>query len=257
MKKFIITEEEKEKILNQHKYATKNHYIVSEALGGGLDMSSIDRMKAKYPNGIDVPTTISAKGSGVFSNGIDIINKNDPKIKEILQTISDLLNYYEGKVTVIVNGGASAVGSTTGYDNKSLAKRRRDNLISFIKSNIKNQSRLEIIPGNTTVGKATVKDSPEAKKEQFVSAQISGEGKLNVPIDGVQGDNTNVELPFRNLPKIGDGDKDIIPVPSKGKMKRVCVQIPEAYLDEFRLKVREFKNENFLDNIPYGVYDVK
>jgi hypothetical protein len=257
MKKFIITEEERENILNRHKDATKNHYIISEALGGGLDMSSIDRMKAKYPNGINIPKTITAKGGGVFANGIDTINKNDPKIKEILLTISDLLKVSKGKVTVVVSGGASAVGSTSGYNNNSLAARRRDNLINLIKSNWTNPN-LVVLPGSTKVGKATVKDSEEAKKEQFVSAQMSGEGSMNVPIKGVEGDNTNVYLPIRNIPKIGGKDKDdIIPIPSKGKLKRVCVKIPEAYLDEFKLKVREFKNENFLASIPYGVYDVK
>ena len=41
-------------------------------------------------------------------------------------------------------------------------------------------------------------------------------------------------------------------------MKRVCVQIPEKYVDEFRLKVREFKNSHSdIGSIPFGVSDIK
>jgi len=219
-------------------------------------MSSIDRMKAKYPNGINIPKTISAKGAGAFANGIDSINKNDPKIKEILLTISDLLKVSKGKVTVVVSGGASAVGSTSGYNNNSLAARRRDNLINLIKSNWTNPN-LVVLPGSTKVGKATVKDSEEAKKEQFVSAQMSGEGSMNVPIKGVEGDNTNVYLPIRNIPKIGGKDKDdIIPIPKKNRKKKICITIPVESYASFNKHFKKFANENGLSKIPWSEKDV-
>ena len=249
MKKFIITEEERENILNRHKDATKNHYIISEALGG-QDSSSEERMKQKYPNGFDLPYTVTSYGNSTFSNGVDIINKNDPKIKEILLTISDLLKVTKGDVKVIVNGSASAVGSSSGYNNKSLATRRRDNLIKLIKDN--SQSiRLIVTPGATVVGKSTVKDSAASTKEQYVSASISGDKTMNIPIKAEKGDNTNTYIP--KIEKIVD--KKLIK--KKRKIKRVCVQIPEQYLDKFKQKVREFKRENSLGEIPYGVYDVK
>lgn len=249
MKKFIITEEERENILNRHKDATKNHYIISEALGG-QDSSSEERMKQKYPNGFDLPYTVTSYGNSTFSNGVDIINKNDPKIKEILLTISDLLKVTKGDVKVIVNGSASAVGSSSGYNNKSLATRRRDNLIKLIKDN--SQSiRLIVTPGATVVGKSTVKDSAASTKEQYVSASISGQKIMTVPIKAEKGDNTNTYIP--KIEKIVD--KKLIK--KKRKIKRVCVQIPEQYLDKFKQKVREFKRENSLGEIPYGVYDVK
>ena len=250
MKKFIITEEERENILNRHKDATKNHYIISEALGG-QDSSSEERMKQKYPNGFDIPYNVTSYGNSTFSNGVDIINKNDPKIKEILLTISDLLKVTKGDVKVIVNGSASAVGSSSGYNNKSLATRRRDNLIKLIKDN--SQSiRLIVTPGATVVGKSTVKDSAASTKEQYVSASISGQKIMTVPIKAEKGDNTNI---YRRDPGPKIVDKKLIK--KKRKIKRVCVQIPEQYLNKFKEKVREFKRENSLGEIPYGVYDVK
>ena len=249
MKKFIITEEERENILNRHKDATKNHYIISESIIG-QDSSSEDRLKKRYPNGFDLPFTVTSYGNSTFSNGVDIINKNDPKIKEILLTISDLLKVTKGNVKVIVNGGASAVGSSSGYNNKSLATRRRDNLIKVIKDNSQSL-RLIVTPGATVVGKSTVKDSAASTKEQYVSASISGDKTMNIPIKAEKGDNTNVYFP--KIEKIVD--KKLIK--KKRKIKRVCVQIPEQYLDKFKQKVREFKRENSLGEIPYGVYDVK
>ena len=156
----------------------------------------------------------------------------------------------KGNVKVIVNGGASAVGSSSGYNNKSLATRRRDNLIKLIKDNSQSL-RLIVTPGATVVGKSTVKDSAASTKEQYVSASISGDKTMNIPIKAEKGDNTNVYFP--KIEKIVD--KKLIK--KKRKIKRVCVQIPEQYLDKFKQKVREFKRENSLGEIPYGVYDVK
>jgi|694.fasta_scaffold37920_2 hypothetical protein len=254
---FLISEDEKSRILNQHKTATKNHYLISESITG-KDMSSIDRMKKKYPNGFQIPYTITSSGGSTFANGIDTINKSDPKIQEILTTISDLLKATKGNVNVIVNGGASntswgnnAAGSPEAIKkNKELAARRRENLLKLIRGNWAS-NRLIVTPGSAVVGNAKEKDSPAARKEQFVSAIISGEKSQNIPIQGVQGDNTNIYIPDinRNI------NLDVIP--KKGKMKRVCIQIPEKYVEKFRLKVREFKNENSLGDIPWGVYDVK
>ena len=40
-------------------------------------------------------------------------------------------------------------------------------------------------------------------------------------------------------------------------MKRVCVKIPDNLVEKYRLKVREFRKENGLGDIPFGIYDVK
>lgn len=246
--KFIISEEEKNRILDLHESATKNQYLISESITG-QDMSSEDRMKKKYPNGFDLPFTVTSYGNSTFSNGVDIINKNDPKIKEILLTISDLLKVTKGNVKVIVNGGASAVGSSSGYNNKSLATRRRDNLIKVIKDNWQSL-RLIVTPGATVVGKSTVKDSAASTKEQYVSASISGDKTMNIPIKAEKGDNTNVYIPDLNRNKIPGV------IPKKNRKKKICITIPiEAYAS-FNRYFKKFASENGLSKIPWSEKDV-
>ena len=40
----------------------------------GQDTSSIDRMKAKYPNGVDIPKEVKATGSGNFKIGVESLD---------------------------------------------------------------------------------------------------------------------------------------------------------------------------------------
>jgi hypothetical protein len=229
--KTFITEDEKFRILNLHGSSTTRNIVISEALGGPA-LSSIERLKAKFPNGYNFAYNIVSNGSTTFANGVDTINPNDPKIKDIIQTIKDLLKATKGKVSVVVGGGASAVGSTSGYDNNALAARIRDNLIAYIKQNI-TDSRVVITPGTTKVGKATVMNSPEAVKEQYVSAAITGEQNLNLPIQGVAGDNTNVDRRdlFRNVPK------------GKVKKKKICLTIPTSFYNSFKNHMNQMAKE--------------
>ena len=229
-----------------------------EALGGGLDMSSIDRMKAKYPNGLEIPKEIKATGSGNFKIGMDSLDQASKKFTEIVQLINDLLLNTTGTIKVVVDAGASAVGPK-GFNNQGLAERRRDKTIEDLSNYpFTDKKRIQFIKGKATVGKATIKNSPEAEGEQYVIVAVSGTGSIKVPIDGVQGDNTNVyrpELFKTDLIKknVIDDDDDL----SNIKIKRVCIQIPEQYVEDFRKAVRTFKNEQGLTNIPFGVYDIE
>ena len=246
--KFIISEEEKNRILDLHESATKNQYLISESITG-QDMSSEDRMKKKYPNGYNIPYTVTSFGNSTFANGVDTINKNDPKIKEILTTISDLLKVTKGNVNVIVNGGASKVGSSSNYNNDALAARRRDNLINVINNNWKT-NRLIVTKGSAKVGVSTAKDSAAATREQFVSASISGEKSRNIPIKAEKGDNTNVYIPDLNRNKIPGV------IPKKNRKKKICITIPiEAYAS-FNRYFKKFASENGLSKIPWSEKDV-
>jgi hypothetical protein len=230
--------------------------VMNEAIAGGsYDTSSIDKLKSKYPNGINVNMT--SEGSSTFANGIDTINGNNPKIRSILNTIlagCGLTNIKcSRKVSVVVGGGASSVGSSSGYDNKSLATRRRDNFIEWLNGLdiiLTNKNFITISAGQTKVGKATVKNSPEAQKEQYVSAKITSQGRVDVK--GVEGDNTNVSLPGydKKGPKQFDDTTDV------KNFKRVCVKIPSGLVNEYKKKIKEFKIENGLDSVPFGVYDL-
>ena len=251
--KYIISEEEKNRILNLYESNSKKQYLTLESLGGSAK-DSITRLEKKYPNGIEIPTTITANGLNTFENGVDTINKDDPKVKEILQTISDLLKTPDVKVKVDVNGGASAVGSSSGYDNEALATRRRDNLIKLIKNNFTN-SKLVVTPGSVKVGQSTTKDSDAARKEQYVSASISGEGKMNIPIKGEKGDNTNVYIPPPYTDIKVKRKLDVIP--SNGKNKKICIIIPASAYKSFNKHFQKFAEENGLSKIPWTEKDVE
>jgi hypothetical protein len=240
MKRLIITESDRENILNQHKKAIQNENI------GGRSDTRTDKMRQKYPDGIEMPKEITSSGGNTFLNGIDKINENNPKIIEIIDTLKKALESSTGDVKITVNGGASntswgnnAAGSPEAIrNNKELAKRRRDNLINFINKKIQD-SRLKITPGETKVGDATVKNSPEANKEQFVSAKITGTGKMNVPLKLDYQDNTSVYKPeiFRNK------EKNRIPVTFDPEI-RICLRIPKSKKQSFIKMLSVWAREN-------------
>lgn len=224
---------------------------------GGRDISSIDRMKNKYPKGIEIPKEIKATGSGNFSVGVDSLDPESKKFMDIVEIINDLLQNSKGEVKVKVSAGASGVGQGR-YDNQGLAERRRDKTIEALKKYpFIDSKRIVFIPGKATVGKSTVKGSPEAEKEQFVTVEISGTGSLNVPVTGVQGDNTNVYRPelfkFDGKKKNNNDDFDF----TKTKIKRVCLQLPEQYVDDFIKVLGNFRRDKGLYKIPYGTYDIE
>jgi hypothetical protein len=232
---------------------------LTEALGGGeYDASSIDKIKAKYPKGIPL-LTLSSTGSATFANGIDTINGQNPQIKNIVNTILagcgyDSTGKCTRKVNVTIGGGASAVGNAQGYNNEALATRRRDNFIDYLKGLDAigaNPKFISIIAGGTKVGKATVQNSPEAQKEQYVSATISSE--VNAPVTGAVGDNTNVSNP--NYTKKLKTGEDVFS--TKINYKRVCAKIPAGLVKDFQLMLREFKKQKGLPTIPFNVSDIK
>lgn len=225
---------------------------ITEALGGGSgDMDSITWLKTRYPNGFSIPVQIKSSGKNTFSNGIDKINPNDPKISEITQLLKNLLSTNAGQINVTVNGGASAVGSSQGYDNKALATRRRDNLINYLRQTFNNQN-LNLIPGTVNVGKATVKDSDAAVKEQFVSVEVSAPENLNVQIKGEVGDNTSRDRTI--YPKNDKSGKTPIPDPFDPETKydlRICVRIPKGLEEQYVKLVRQFKKQYNLEKLPF------
>ena len=83
---------------------------------------------------------------------------------------------------------------------------------------------------------------------------VSGTGSIKEPIKGVEGDNTNIYRPeiFRDdiVKKFKIEDIETI------KIKRVCLQMPEQYVELFKKAVWEFKNANNIKNLPLGVYDL-
>ncbi len=117
---------------------------------------------------------------GMFINGVDKIDINSPEFKDALNKIKNTFTTNtKGKVDIEVQGGASKVGYERGYDNESLANRRRDNFINAIKKSLGGLSdRFNFIPKEGKVGQATIKNSPEANAEQWV--KITYPDKLSV-----------------------------------------------------------------------------
>ena len=95
------------------------------------------------------------------------------------------------------------------------------------------------------------------KKSLWDNSNLQKEIKWdNIPVKGVEGDNTNVANP--NYPKKAlkpGGNNDLLSTDII--YKRVCVKIPAGLVKEFQMKIREFKQEKGLSTIPFGVYDIK
>jgi len=217
--------------------------------GTGYHRETIDtQIKNSYNFGKDKMTT--------GSDNVDVSSPEYNQLKNQLQRIvrSGKVN---GPVNVTVTGGASAVGNNSGFDNKALAKSRADKLVAQLSKDIPNISNKIKFITKGIVGKSTKLNSTEAYNEQFVKVNFDV-NEINTIKQSIELDNLTAN-PFERGKK-GTGpnpDPSPFPVP-KLKMKRVCVQIPEKYVDEFRLKVREFRSSHLdIGNIPFGVTDIK
>ena len=123
-----------------------------------------------------------------------------------------------GGLTVTVTGGASDVGSKEGYDNEGLATRRAQNFINAVQGKFKNVT----FKTASKVGVATVKNSPEANKEQFVRLDFTQTSVKTTSQPAV--DNTEVIIKkivpiVRSVPKVYTDD-----------MTNVCFTIPKSRL---------------------------
>lgn len=127
-------------------------------------------------------------GSSLFKNGIDSIDTSNLQFLKVVNKIKNLSPDFK----ITIQGGASAVGSSSGYDNKSLAKRRTNNFINALKKFNVDTSRIQILP--PIVGSSTVKNSPEAESEQFVKISAVKPNKIESAID-----NTAVEKPLDTI----------------------------------------------------------
>lgn len=130
----------------------------------------------------------------LFGNAIDKIDKTSDvylsALNDFKKLASDVKNKNLGTVNINIEGGASAVGSAQGYDNNKLAQRRAQNFINAIKADIPNAPFMFKI--SSKVGKATVKNSPEAKAEQYVKITIPGVTQTNYRQGQIGRDNTAI-----------------------------------------------------------------
>ena len=154
---------------------------------------------------------------------------------------------------VSILGGASAVGSSQGYDNKALAGRRAEKLKAQLIKDIPGLASKVKFKISSVVGTADKFNSPEALKEQFVMVSISVPGKGIIKTNS-EVDNTAVDTGFK---VIRDRKKEELIINPSVAESRICLRIPTYLEDEFRLALKEFKNKNLLKTIPFSVTPVK
>jgi hypothetical protein len=272
-----LTKNEKEKILEQHNgelYVVTSNFnsLVNNKLGsvkpfvnednvqgGGLGVGGRGTGYHREEVSVKVKNTYNFD-KNKMKTGSDDVDITSKEYSDLIIQLRMIMknNKIKGPINVTVTGGASSVGSSSGYDNKALANRRANKLIDQLKKDIPNiTSKFKFIVKGV-VGGATKLNSPEAMSQQFVKVDFDYNEMSNVK-QSIELDNTTVKPYIPGMPPVKDkfDDDDIIPIPKTDKIKRVCVRIPESLLDEFRQKIREFKSENKLDTIPFGVYDVK
>lgn len=272
-----ISQEEKSKILEQHRgeiYVSVDNFgkLVNNKLGDVKPLVNEDNLQGGGLGASTDPTTGQKRGTGYYkdeiskkikqtykfdkskmktgSDDVDIASKEYGDLVTSLRAIIKNTNI-TGPINVTVTGGASAVGSSSGYDNNALAKRRATMLINQLQKDIPNLKTKFKFNIKGVVGKSTKLNSPEAMAEQFVKVDFDY-NDVQVVKQRIESDNTTV-APY--IPGRGGINTDEI-TPKIIKVKRVCIRIPESLVDEFKQKISEFKKENGLKSIPYGVYDI-
>jgi len=193
-----------------------------------------------------------------MKTGSDDVDTLTTEYKTLVTQLKTILKdpKIQRKMNILVVGGASAVGSSSGYDNKALARRRAEKLVAQLKIDVPGIDKKFTFVIESIVGKTTKLNSSDATAEQFVKVEFNANDiqtiKTNREVDNTAVNPINPRISPITQDKDGDGLIDYNPT-----MKRVCVRIPENLVDEFKMVVRKFKTENLLSEIPFGVYDIK
>ena len=217
--------------------------------------AEIEKMGTKLVKGQPIQL-----GALLFGTGIDRIDVNSTAFQDAVQIVRWLYiqRYKEnGRQTgekLIIRGSASAVGSSSGYDNFALAQRRAKNLYNALEIWFdKNHPKTNLKPGEVegltedvywryiekyvpikqeaVVGSATRKGSPEALAEQCVYLIWIPVGQQNdFQFDLVQPiDNVGVVLPKPPISTI----KPVNPDPGAEMERCGCCGRPFTQNDKY------------------------
>jgi hypothetical protein len=115
------------------------------------------------------PGSTTILDGSLFKLGKDAIDTNNPQFKKAVSLLKPL-----GSPIIVIEGGASAVGSDKGFDNVALAKKRAENFIKALKDA---GVDTDLYQFKATVGKSKVPNSKEADAEQFVKVIYKKEGR--------------------------------------------------------------------------------
>jgi hypothetical protein len=178
MRKFIKLSEFNQKINEDNLSGLANAHPWQE----------IETMGTRLVNGDPIQLT-----ANLFGTGVDRIDTKSTPFQDAVQLLRWLFvqvmtEKQTAGANLVVRGSASAVGSTSGYDNFALAARRSKNLVDALKTWFdQNKPKTDLgtagefvnldwttltkyvkISQDAMVGKATKKGSPEALAEQCV-----------------------------------------------------------------------------------------
>lgn len=206
---------------NQTKQIVKS-ILLEQELGGGSGGSKW--ITEPGPGKLITKTVMRpmVMNANLFANGVDTINTNSTEFKRGIDSIKSALLKTKN-LQVTIEGGASAVGSSNGYDNKKLAERRATNFMNSVKSLFPNVK----FTIKTKVGVATVKNSPEAQSEQYVKLFFTVSEETTRLTQAV--DNTSVAINDVNPQKITNGKK------------KVSFMVSPNRMNDFIKYVRNFK----------------
>ena len=176
----------------------------------------------------------------LFGNSVDKIDKNSEPYRNALSAFKDLINQvkatgFKNYIPVQVEGGASAVGQKQGFDNQGLAKRRAQNFINAIQTDIPNSPLIFNL--TTKIGKATEKNSPEAQAEQYVKINVNDINTSQNKLGQVGRDNTAVRYgePVKPKNNVVTDERDVMVLKvyfNKGTKKTVLGKLYGATREE-------------------------
>ena len=219
---------------------------LTEALGAGGPMYS--DIVGNYGSFRTIEIKSSSDGSTTFEAGQSKINPNAPSIIKIVKQIRQLIKE-KSIIQVVVNASASFLGQKTGFNNQALAEKRRQAMIDFLTKEF--GTAFEIVQGTATVSTQDYPTPGGYEKDQNISVVINYYTEAQI-MQHAEIDNTDTFRP--NYYKNG-GDGELDDIQQYIDIKRICVQIPETYVDEYTEVIKKFRQDHKLPNIPWAVYD--
>jgi hypothetical protein len=197
---------------------------------GGLSTGNYNRSK-------DIKVQLSYKfDNSNMKTGTDDINTNSDGYKKLVNQIRTLISdsRVKGPLTIKVTGGASSVGSSSGYNNQALSERRANKLINLLKKDIPNINQKINFDVKGVVGNATKLNSKEALEQQFVKVDFDYSEINELPMN-IEIDNTAVNN-VKQYPKLKGGGGTIIP----SERIKVCYSVSSKYKKEFDRVISNF-----------------
>jgi hypothetical protein len=203
MKSFTITESEKNRILNMHKSATSNHYLIKESFviseqkikaedrlnnfnnlikKGDEQLNDVIKYSLTYPQGVESVFKLqftSEDFKSPFSKWNDLINDQT----KITNSLNEIINQYNQAKSLYTDPNIVTKRKFVGtpeevQNNLSIVQKRVDNATSYL-TNYNN-----LIPKLKGVKDQSDKLASESREQPYITAGFKKVNEINLP-DGV------------------------------------------------------------------------